>query len=115
MRILVCGGRDFKDAAWMNEVLYPRRVSMIIHGAARGADTLAGQWARRFNVPERYFPADWGLHGKAAGPIRNSAMLREGLPDIVIAFPGGRGTADMVRQAQRARVAVLDLRDWGLL
>ena len=58
----------------------------------------------------RIFPADWIRHGRAAGPIRNEQMLREGCPDLVVAFhddPGlGRGTADMVRRALAAGVPV---------
>lgn len=43
----------------------------------------------------------------AAGPIRNSRMLREGKPDLVLAFPGHGGTADMVKQAGEAGVGVM--------
>ena len=46
------------------------------------------------------FKADWDKFGRAAGPIRNAQMLREGKPDLVVAFPGGRGTANMVAQAK---------------
>ncbi|MEM9912925.1 MAG: hypothetical protein AAF922_19365 [Pseudomonadota bacterium] len=49
--------------------------------------------------------------GRAAGPIRNKEMLDEGCPDLVVAFPGGRGTANMVKQAQAAGVEVLDKRE----
>jgi hypothetical protein len=33
-------------------------------------------------------------------------MLDEGKPDLVLAFPGGRGTRNMVGQAKRAGVPV---------
>jgi len=52
------------------------------------------------------FPADWSRHGKSAGPIRNRQMLIEGRPDIVVAFPGGKGTANMIKQAVEAGVKV---------
>lgn len=81
--------------------------SVVIHGAARGADTLAAEWARDRGIPVLPFPADWDSHPRAAGPIRNAQMLREGKPDVVIAFPGGRGTANMIDQAERAGVPVL--------
>ncbi len=110
MRVLVCGGRDFDDyptvARWLGS-LHPRP-SVIIHGAAKGADTLAAKWAVMSDTPIMRFPADWQRDGKAAGPIRNARMLAEGKPDLVVAFPGGRGTADMVAKARKAGVPVIE-------
>lgn len=106
MRLLVCGGRDFgsaRDCAMLREVLdtwHARRpVTLLIHGAARGADSLAAAWAASVGVERLAFPADWGKHGRAAGHMRNAQMLHEGSPAAVLAFPGGSGTADMVRKA----------------
>lgn len=106
MRVLVCGGRDYSDAERVHEVLNELRPSVVIHGAARGADTLAGLWAAESRVETKAYPADWDAHGKAAGPIRNSLMLLDGKPDLVVAFPGARGTDDMISKARRARVPV---------
>ena len=47
---------------------------------------------------------DWKKYGKKAGPLRNQQMLEEGKPDLVVAFPGGNGTADMVRRAKKANI-----------
>ena len=103
MRLLVCGGRDFTDQAFADAALdraHKRRpITLIIHGAARGADACADTWAKARGIPVMRFPADWARYGKGAGPIRNAEMLFSGRPDGVCAFPGGRGTADMVRQA----------------
>lgn len=110
MRVLVCGGRDYADRAYLWSILDglgPPEVSVIMSGMARGADTLAAQWATRFGFPLLKFPANWERDGKAAGPIRNQRMLDEGKPDVVVAFPGGRGTADMVRRAEKAGVRVI--------
>jgi len=85
------------------------KVSVVIHGAAPGADTLAGRWAELRRVPVEAFPADWEKHGRAAGPIRNAPMLAEGKPDLVVAFPGGRGTANMCKQARAAGVKVVEV------
>ena len=68
-------------------------MSEIISGMASGADTFAVEWAARFGFPLRAFPAEWDKHGRSAGPIRNQRMLDEGKPDLVVAFPGGKGTA----------------------
>jgi hypothetical protein len=111
MRILVCGGRDFSDAEMLDRELERWHKSdfgpirQIIHGAARGADTLAGQWAERRGIPVVSYPANWAKHGRAAGPKRNAEMLEKSNPDLVVAFPGGRGTADMVRKAQDANMS----------
>ncbi|MCO5072143.1 MAG: DUF2493 domain-containing protein [Rhizobiaceae bacterium] len=109
MRVLVCGGRNYSDKAYLWNVLDglgPPEVSAIISGAAKGADTLAAEWAKRFGFPLYEFPADWKALGKAAGPIRNQLMIDEGKPDLVVAFPGGRGTADMIRRAEGARIPI---------
>lgn len=113
-RVLVCGGRDFNDTLRVWSVLdhYQREAggfAVLIHGAARGADTLAGEWAAARNVPVLAFPADWNAHGRSAGHIRNAQMIGEGKPSLVIAFPGGRGTADMMRQARSVWVPVLEI------
>lgn len=112
-RVLVCGGRDFTDTARIHSVLdhyhAQHRFSFVIHGAAPGADSLAGQWAMLRDVAQQAFSADWEKHGRAAGPRRNAQMLAVGKPDVVIAFPGGRGTADMMRQARAAGVPVIEV------
>ena len=104
MRILVCGGRDFADIKMLDRVLgeihSETPITALIHGQARGADNMAAYWAAQLGIPREAFPADWKAHGKAAGPIRNKQMLHEGKPDLVVAFPGGRGTANMIKQAK---------------
>ena len=112
MRVLVCGGRDFCDGSKFVSAMRSLRLKpedTIIHGDAPGADWMANSWAREYDIGVRAFPADWKRHGKAAGPMRNKQMLDEGMPDLVVAFPGGRGTADMVRQARAAGVRVIEI------
>lgn len=122
-RILVCGGRDYGsedgqldrlrrtldaalEAAWS-----AGKDAVIIHGNARGADLLADQYAREKSLRILSFPADWDLYGKAAGPIRNKQMLDEGKPHAVIAFPGGAGTANMIKLAKNKGIPVLHVKD----
>lgn len=109
MRILVCGGRDYSDAQKVCDVLTGLGPTSIIHGNAAGADDLADSWAKANHVSVVPFSADWGTFGKSAGPIRNQQMLVEGKPDLVVAFPGGKGTSDMVRQAKIAGVTVIEV------
>lgn len=109
-RVLVCGGRNFNDTQFVYRTLSrlhaAEPIERIIHGGALGADRLAGMWAALRAVPVDVFPADWSKRWRAAGPIRNETMLRVGKPDLVVAFPGGWGTADMVRRAELAGVVV---------
>jgi hypothetical protein len=108
MKILVCGGRDYNNKEHLYHVLdkanYDGDIE-ICHGGANGADNLAEKWATDRQVNVTVFPANWAL-GRVAGPIRNQKMLETFKPDMVIAFPGGRGTADMIRKARKAGVPV---------
>ncbi len=82
------------------------RPSLIITGGARGADTLGDELADELGIARVIFPANWSGEGRAAGFNRNQRMLDLIRPDLVIACEGGRGTADMVRRAERAGVRV---------
>ena len=110
MRILVCGSRDWDDREPIDDALemYNHSPGVVIHGGARGADQLAGEIAFDMGFEVEVFPADWKLHGKSAGVIRNQQMLDEGKPDIVLAFQknNSRGTQDMINRARKAGVPV---------
>lgn len=109
MRVLVCGGRHYRDEAFVWNYLDefgPPEISEVISGMARGVDMMAAKWARQAGLELHEFPADWGRYGKSGGPIRNRQMILEGKPDAVIAFLGGAGTANMVSQAERAGIPV---------
>jgi hypothetical protein len=110
MRLLVCGGRDYTDRlrVWRTlDAMHARdRIVVLIHGNAEGVDTLAKRWAVARRVWHLPFEPNWQTHGDLAGPIRNRRMLDQGKPDLVLAFPGGRGTRNMIGQAKRAGVPV---------
>lgn len=106
VRAIVCGGRDYSDWEHVVRTLDAIGVTELAHGCASGADSLAKAWAYLRRIPTAQYPANWA-NGKAAGPIRNQRMLDDFKPDAVIAFPGGRGTADMVRRAQAAGVKII--------
>jgi len=110
-RVLVCGGRHFDDRAFVFGYLDMLSESVVINTIIQGdcptgADHLARMWAISRNHHFDSFPANWNAHGRAAGPIRNQRMIDEGRPTMGVAFPGGRGTADMVRRLKAAGIAV---------
>lgn len=108
--VLVCGGRDFRDRALLFDTLDQEDVDCIVHGGATGADQLAGEWAVARKRPEIIIPAQWKGYGLRAGPVRNGWMIRFVAVTHVIAFPGGRGTADMVKQARREFIHTTEIR-----
>lgn len=87
----------FEVAQHLQELLGPYTV---MHGAARGLDTFAGIAANVLDLPVEAVPAQWDLYGKAAGPLRNTTMLRK-RPVLVVAFwcDGSRGTLDCINKA----------------
>lgn len=121
MRVLICGGRDLDSSAvwnWLeahatelcadaldrsSNVL----ITHVIQGGATGADSGAERWARASEIPVTCFRADWQRYGRQAGPLRNAKMIAEGRPDVVIAFPGGAGTRDCVRQAKASDIPIV--------
>lgn len=128
MRVLVCGGRDYSDRDHffsemdrLNQQYGP--FTVVIHGAASGADKLAGLWGEQRSKMVVPYPAKWDdlsqpdavikytktgkPYDARAGFRRNTRMLIEGKPDLVIAYPGGQGTMDMVNQSNKAGVRVV--------
>lgn len=118
MRVLICGSRTWRDPGPIDALIYGLVMDYgrltIIHGDAKGADSLAASAGRALindgrEVTVRAYPADWERHGRAAGPIRNQQML-DAEPDLVYAFteqPPTTGTADMIRRAQHAGIPVI--------
>lgn len=94
----------------MGHLTFLGAADTIIHGAARGADSLADFIGHNLGCRVEPFPAQWEKYHRAAGPIRNTQMLVEGKPDRVLAFhrdiAHSKGTADMVKQALKAHLPV---------
>jgi hypothetical protein len=109
MRVLITGGRKFNDLKLLETTLDATHatvpISNLIHGAASGADTMAGEWASKNGIEVVACPANWKRFGRGAGPIRNREML-ELSPDLLVAFPGGRGTADMISAAKNKDIPI---------
>jgi len=113
MRVLVCGGRNYVDRAELyaefDRLHAEYAFTMVIAGGTGGVDALALEWARERGIATQAFRAEWGTFGRIgkAGPLRNARILAESRPDIVVAFSGGRETANMVKQAKAAGVWVV--------
>jgi YspA, cpYpsA-related SLOG family len=112
LRVLVCGGRDWRDAELVESALDRLLAARgpferLIHGGARGVDHIAGRWARKNGVLEWDFLPEWHRAGTSEGSARNQYMIATGAPDLVVAFPGGLGTADMVERAKAAGIEVI--------
>lgn len=112
--VIVCGGRDFKDRKAVFGMLDAMpKITLVVSGAARGADTLADEWAQARGVARIICPANWDGEGRAAGYWRNERMARNISPiHRVIAFPGGRGTENMVDIAKKRGIPVTFYTEW---
>ena len=120
MRVIVTGSRK-----WVNEeavfdsltkAYLDQGPFVLVHGAcATGADLFAHRWQAaaggRLGCVEVAYHAEWDKHGRAAGPIRNKAMVAAGA-DLVLAFPlpTGSGTQHTI---QLAREAGIETKVWG--
>lgn len=133
MKILVCGGRNYGDKTQGNHVMPDHKArkfleetlhrlyvehgfTHVIHGGATGADLLCADWAVGHGVQTVECRALWPFYGNSAGIRRNIEMLKlltkgsekHSRGDMVVAFPGGRGTADMVARAKAAGFKVIE-------
>ena len=121
-RSLVIAAGGGRDLAWSHQRIAAellarsggRSVHLLLHGGARGADRAIGRAAQQLGWSSLVLPAQWERHGRAAGPIRNRELLEQAITRaaaltspgsiasvLVVAFPGGRGTASLVQQARR--------------
>lgn len=115
-RVLVTGSRYWVDrcvifdalANWLNTAVMSDRYPVLVHGGARGADSLADSVWRQWGFPVEVHPADWETYGKSAGHRRNAGMVARGA-DICPAFPIGesRGTRGCMALAEKAGITVI--------
>lgn len=133
MRVIVGGGRDYEDESHVGSVLdwihQDYGITTLIEGGAKGADFLARCWVGRQHdlIELLTFKADWdnitapgakiGYHNNGysnnqkpynilAGIWRNEKMITEGFGQMLISFPGDKGTRDMVERAIKHRLPV---------
>ena len=97
-----------KDAIHQLLKMFKDDIKVVIHGGAKGADSIADHEAQTLGIPTEEYPALWSTHGRTAGAIRNQQMLDEANPDAVWAFPtdNSTGTWNMIRKAEKAGLPV---------
>lgn len=110
MKVIVAGDRNFRSPAQvfrkLDELHKEYNFTRLMQGGAAGVDSFARDWAIARRIQHYVCKADWNRYGNSAGPIRNRRMLQWG-PDLVVAFPGGTGTANMVKIAVTAGIKVI--------
>ena len=111
MKVLITGSREWENIELIKkqlENLPPN--SLIIHGACRGADFIAGSVAKELGLKIKAYPAHWDLYGLAAGPKRNQQMLDENQIDLCLVFhfdlENSKGTKDMVARCKAKGIEV---------
>ena len=104
MRVAIVGSREFTDFERLELEILKRisveKIEKVISGGAKGADTLASQFAGKHKIPLLEFKPDWAKYGKGAGLMRNTQIIENA--DIVFAFPTAtsKGTRDSIRKAK---------------
>lgn len=110
MKVVICGDRHWSDKTSIKEFISALEPSLVIHGGAQGADSLAGEAAKELGIPVMIVEAEWSKYGKAAGPIRNKKML-DLEPEFVVAFHANldksKGTKNCLNQAEKLDIPIL--------
>jgi hypothetical protein len=113
MRIIVSGGRSHCDLELVQRELTKLHLRMpidvVIHGCCGARAGAIEHWARLQGLGVVRYPPNWERFGHRGEILRNSFMLKDSRPDLVVAFPGGHGTADLVQRARNAGVMVLEI------
>lgn len=113
MRVLICAGRFYADTKNMARILdlysQSHPIKVVIHSGHQSSGGVIESWAREADVHVVRYPANWAMHGKYAEIRRNLFMLEDSKPDVILAFPGGEDTADCIRQARKAGIAVVEV------
>ncbi len=90
MKVAIIGSRNFNNYDFLKQIMsiYKSKITLVVSGGARGADSLGEQWARENNIKTLIFPADWTQYGKKAGFIRNEDIIKN--CDCAVAFWDGK-------------------------
>lgn len=113
MIVQVTGGREYDNEQRVREILSKMEPGILRHGDARGADRLCGAVAAELGWVVEAYPVlqkEYDKHRRGAPLVRNSRMAAiQPPPDVVIAFTGGSGTADMVKKCLKKGFRVVQV------
>lgn len=108
MRTIIAGSRDITDQSVVDSAILESgfSVTSVVCGEARGVDLLGKRWANKQKVPVMSFPAQWNLHGRSAGFVRNTEMAENADALIAIWDGSSRGTKMMIDIAKKKGLVV---------
>lgn len=113
MKVLVCGGRKYSNMSrifcTLNAIHAIRPILEVIEGGATGADSIAGNWAKMYGEKLTVVLPDYRKHDPKVAPLIRNSQMAELNPDLLIAFPGGSGTADMIKKAKARHIPILEI------
>jgi len=118
MIVLVTGGREYKNDkhlfAVLDRIHSERKFTFLVHGDARGADYRAHRWCKSRGVQPVAMEALWDYEGNPAGSRRNKRMWDLFKPELIVAFPGGTGTSNMMSIGYEGGAEIVDVEDIDL-
>lgn len=111
-RVIIAGSRSLTDEDYVHNTIsdltwwIPDTEMEIVSGGCRGVDKFAENYAEKWDILSKVFPAEWDKYGLSAGPIRNEQMAKYAAKaehSMLIAFPVGksRGTRNMIKLAKQ--------------
>jgi len=100
MKLIIAGSRDMWirhdelfDIIEQFGILY--EITEVISGCASGIDTCGMEFAARYRLTLKRFPADWDKYGSLAGPRRNLEMAKYADALLLVWDGKSRGSANM--------------------
>lgn len=108
MRTIIAGGRDITDYGKLLAAVAacPWKITTVVNGGARGVDTMAVRWASENHIMSLTYSADWGTHGKVAGPMRNRLMAADAQALLALWDGQSPGTRNMIEEARNNKLRI---------
>ena len=103
MRVIIAGTRTITDYGFVEDAINKSGfdITEVVCGMASGVDSLGERYAKEHDIPVAYYPADWDVHGRRAGYIRNIEMAKNADALIAIIKDDSPGTMHMIKEAMR--------------
>ncbi len=107
MKVTVIGSRNFDSYEVLQDTLNRYKITAILSGGAKGADSLAEKYAKENEITFTKYLPDWKKYGRGAGPVRNREMVKDA--EMIVAFWDGKskGTKHAIDFAQEKKKKVV--------